>query len=119
MSNGPDYELIPVSDEFLDAYEDLCREYGGVEIDKMLMEIRENPKVVSSMMQASYEGFRSYRNDPIRVLFVCCDECIGRGHVDEIDCDDCETIHGENQCDPQQVVKLFTIEDISSIARSS
>lgn len=119
MSKEPDYELKVIDDEVQGEYQRLSGKYDGVEIDRALMGLRNNPRSVSTLLHAKYEGFRDVLLSDVRIVFVCCDECIGWGHADEIACDDCESIHGENQEDPEKVVKIFRFEDISAIDRAS
>ena len=119
MSNEPDYELRVIDNQVQEEYQRLSGKYDEVAIDKALMEIKNNPRAVSTLLHANYEGFRSLSLQNVRIVFVCCDECIGWGHVNEINCEDCESIHGQNQDDPQKVIKIFRFEDISVIDRAS
>lgn len=119
MSNEPSYELKVIDREVQDEYERLSGKYDGVEIDKALMQLKEHPRQESTLLHAKYEGFRSLTLPNVRIVFVCCDECIGWGHVGRIDCEDCESIHGQDQDDPEKVIKLFYFEDITGFDRAA
>jgi mRNA-degrading endonuclease RelE of RelBE toxin-antitoxin system len=114
MQREPEYELRVIDRQVQDKYEDLSKEYDELKIEQALMGIKENPRHVSKLLNAGYEGFRFVVAGNIRIIFVCCDECIGWGNTEKIDCADCESIHGSNQENPQKIIKLFKFEDISA-----
>lgn len=119
MSSEPDYELRATDEQFHEDHDRMAEKVDDPVLDELFMTIRESPRLNSVMLKGSVQGLRAHTNDSIRVIFACCDECIGRGHVDNIDCHDCEDIHGPDQQDPQDVIKLFRIEDVSPIDRSA
>lgn len=120
MASEDEHELRPVRDEFHEEYESVVEEVGQDIPDRLFMEIREAPKKVSNELKARYRGYRSHIIDDVQLVFVCCDECIGNGHVDRIACDDCEDIHGENQASPQgEMIKLFHIRNIEPHNRAA
>lgn len=82
------------------------------------MEIRENPVARSKELRGALGGYRAATKHPIRVVFICCHECIGWGMAEEIACADCNDLHGEDRTDTQPIVKLFRIEDITSVRRA-
>lgn len=117
MSPTPGIELIE-HDGFTETYDEIGDEDDCRAIELALMNIRHSP-YDSHFLQADYEGYRDVFAGNYRIVFVICAECIGNGYVDRIDCADCEEIHGENQRDPQSVIKLIHLEDVIPKHRAS
>lgn len=118
MSSQRDYEFIQ-HEGFQSTFDSVSDEDDCQTIELALMEIRENPATVSKPMKAKYEGYRSHIKESYQIVFVICHECIGQGYVNKIDCKDCESIHGSDQKDPQPIIKLIDLDDISPMDRAS
>lgn len=114
MSSSPDIRLISHKG-FDETYEEIDDKEEHVQIELAIMDIRNNPHSVSRFMQAKYEGYREHIRGSYRIIFAICSECISHGYVDDIDCADCEEIHGQDQIDPQPVLKLIHLENIEPV----
>ncbi|WP_152415907.1 type II toxin-antitoxin system RelE family toxin [Halovivax asiaticus] len=106
MSEGENFEARQ-QPKFERDYKKLNKQGKGDSVIEGVQGIVEDPKGNSTRLKGEYEGKRKHRNDPIRIVFSSCPECIERDDMEHNACADCEDLHGENQEDPQKIIKLF------------